>query len=140
MTKLVGGCLCGSVRYETPAPVLTLICHCRNCQKQSGAAFSVAVIAPSEGAVVEGPIQSYEDRGDTGAKVDRQFCARCGSAVITRIETHPELLIVKAGTLDDPATSGEPAAEIFCDRAFAWAPKIAARRFPRGATSAELFA
>jgi hypothetical protein len=34
-----GGCLCGAIRYETVGePVFTLRCHCRDCQRQSGAA------------------------------------------------------------------------------------------------------
>jgi hypothetical protein len=33
-----GGCLCGAVRYAFDAPPLaTVACHCRDCQKLSGA-------------------------------------------------------------------------------------------------------
>ncbi|MEC8526956.1 MAG: aldehyde-activating protein, partial [Pseudomonadota bacterium] len=39
--KKTGGCLCGQVRYETKAdPLMTGVCHCKNCQKQAGSAFS----------------------------------------------------------------------------------------------------
>ena len=39
--KKTGGCLCGQVRYETKAePMMTGVCHCKNCQKQAGSAFS----------------------------------------------------------------------------------------------------
>ena len=39
-----GGCLCGQVRYGfTGDPLLVGVCHCRNCQKQSGAPFSLVV-------------------------------------------------------------------------------------------------
>jgi len=47
MTNIVGGCLCGAVRYESEAePVLTAVCHCRDCQKQTSSAFSVLVALP----------------------------------------------------------------------------------------------
>src|SRR5215213_10062878 len=46
MPNIVGGCLCGSVRYESEAePVLTAACHCRHCQKQTSSAFSIFVVS-----------------------------------------------------------------------------------------------
>ena len=42
---LVGGCMCGALRYEVSAPpVMIYNCHCTNCQKISGSAFNVSVI------------------------------------------------------------------------------------------------
>lgn len=42
MSKIEGGCLCGAVRYTCAAePVMTAICQCTHCQRQSGSAFSV---------------------------------------------------------------------------------------------------
>ena len=38
---LVGGCQCGALRYEvSAAPVMVYNCHCTNCQKIGGGAFS----------------------------------------------------------------------------------------------------
>ena len=40
--KINGSCLCGNVSYECSAePSMTAICHCKNCQKQTGTAFSI---------------------------------------------------------------------------------------------------
>ena len=42
--KIEGGCLCGKVRYSADAePTFVGICHCKNCQKGTGTAFSVVV-------------------------------------------------------------------------------------------------
>ncbi len=42
---IVGGCQCGTVRYEiTDDPVALYVCHCRECQKQSSSAFGISVI------------------------------------------------------------------------------------------------
>jgi len=42
---LTGGCQCGAVRYAVAAEPLRLyVCHCRECQKQSGSAFGMSLI------------------------------------------------------------------------------------------------
>ena len=39
--KIEGGCLCGKVRYSADAePTFVAVCHCKNCQKGTGTAFS----------------------------------------------------------------------------------------------------
>lgn len=97
-----GGCLCGKVRYSFEGdPLLCVTCHCKNCQRQAGSALSV-IIGVSENAVAhEGELTTYNDSGDTGATVLRQFCGTCGSPVFTRVETPPGVMFIKAGTLDD---------------------------------------
>jgi len=42
MREMTGGCLCGQVRYSANAdPAFIGVCHCKNCQKQTGTAFSI---------------------------------------------------------------------------------------------------
>ena len=42
-TARIGGCLCGTVRYESAGePLFSLLCHCRDCQHQSGSAYVAA--------------------------------------------------------------------------------------------------
>src|SRR5678815_601679 len=90
-----GGCLCGQVRYTVPAePLATAICHCRNCQKQSGSAFSVVTVFPRDALIVEGTLTVYEDRGTSGQTVFRQFCGVCGSPVLTDTERAREQGII----------------------------------------------
>lgn len=97
-----GGCLCGAVRYETTAePVMTAICHCKNCQRQAGSVLSVIVGLPRDGITIEGEVTTYEDEGETGQKVLRKFCPTCGSPLFTDAVNAPDLWFVKAGTFDD---------------------------------------
>jgi len=99
-----GGCLCGQVRYTVPAkPIETVVCHCRNCQKQAGSAFSVVAFFQRDTLQLTGELQTFEDRGTSGQKVFRRFCGNCGSPVITDTEDAPAmgLIFVKAGTLDE---------------------------------------
>lgn len=102
---LTGGCLCGKVRYELSAdPLMCVTCHCKNCQKQAGSALSVIIAIPEDGVHVTGDVKTYNDTGDSGARVRRQFCPECGSPIFTRVESPPGLMFVKAGTLDDTSS------------------------------------
>ena len=47
MREIAGGCLCGKVRYSATAdPAVIAVCHCKNCQRQSGTAFGTVVGVP----------------------------------------------------------------------------------------------
>ena len=76
MSNIVGGCLCGSVRYESEAePLLTAACHCRHCQKQTSSAFSILVALPKGSLRIEGEaLAAFEDVGASGLPVIRKFC------------------------------------------------------------------
>ena len=53
--KIEGGCLCGKVRYSADAePTFVAVCHCKNCQKGTGTAFSVVVALPTVALTVRG--------------------------------------------------------------------------------------
>ena len=97
-----GGCLCGRVRYTlTAEPLMCVTCHCKNCQRQAGSALSIIIGVPEGSVKVEGELKTYDDTGDSGATVKRQFCGNCGSPVFTRVESPPGVMFIKAGTLDD---------------------------------------
>ncbi len=96
-----GGCLCGQVRYTLSAqPQICVACHCKNCQRQAGSALSIIIGVPEDAVEVSGTLKTYNDTGDTGATVRRQFCPECGSPVFTRLE-QGDMMFIKAGTLDD---------------------------------------
>lgn len=102
MTSITGGCLCGAIRYTSSAePVMQAVCHCRNCQKQAGSAFSIIIGVPEVALTIEGATTDYQDSGESGNPVLRQFCGTCGSPLFSRVASVPGLIFVKAGTLDD---------------------------------------
>ena len=121
MSKIVGGCLCGSVRYESAAePLMTVACHCKNCQKQSGTAFSVVLAVPADSLEVTGDsLRTYEETGESGQPVHRKFCGTCGSPIISDVTALEGMLFIKAGTLDD-ASWVAPASEIWCESKVSW--------------------
>ena len=120
MKKNTGGCLCGKIRYEaTGEPAMVAVCHCKNCQKQAGSAYSIIAGWPRDGVKITGEMATDHDTGDSGGTVLRKFCATCGSPIVSDVGGMPALLFVKAGTLDD--TSGlKPSVHLFCESKQPW--------------------
>lgn len=71
-----GQCLCGNVKYETNvAPTVLGVCHCKNCQRQGGSAFStIAGIALSE-LHINGVPKLYEDSNTFTGNTVKRFLA-----------------------------------------------------------------
>jgi hypothetical protein len=101
---LTGGCLCGGVRYEIDAPLVSAsYCHCTRCQRRTGTAASAqARVAPGSLRVVAGAelVQEWVPGGDGWPKC---FCSTCGSALWSRSPTEADIFSVRLGTFDaDP--------------------------------------
>ena len=106
MTNITGGCLCGRVRYSvTGEPVFSGLCHCRNCQRYTGSSFEAVIAFPAPSVSVQGELKTYNDTGDSGQPVRRNFCPNCGSGIIAEADVLPGLTLVLAGTLDEPTVS-----------------------------------
>ena len=103
MPTLTGGCLCGAIRYSISAPVSELrACHCRNCQRASGAGGTVGAVVPQEAfKITQGKPKRYSAVADSGRTLHRHFCPDCGSQIYSQREQAPQLIVVRAGTLDD---------------------------------------
>ena len=119
---LSGGCLCGAVRYEITAPVTELrACHCLDCQRASGAAGSINAVVPSAAfAIKKGDPKHFAKRSDSGRTLQRFFCGTCGSPVYSRRVEVPEMVVVRAGTLDD-SSGMKITANIWTASARSWA-------------------
>jgi len=92
-------------------------CHCRECQYISGGSPNVCLGIPEQAfRYTAGKPKTYR-RADLSNPVTREFCPECGTHVLTRTPAAPGLVILKRGTLDDPAAFGNPQMAIFtCDR------------------------
>ena len=101
---ITGGCLCGALRYRADGePLSQGLCHCRNCQRLSGAGH-VGWLCFTEAAVsVEGEARAYAMTGGSGATATRYSCPTCHSIVFGRAEVMPGRLNLYAGSLDDTA-------------------------------------
>lgn len=118
--SLQGGCLCGQVRYRAQARRLTaMVCHCRDCQKQSGSAFSVIFGIAAADVTWLGALHTHAQQADSGRRVHRRFCPDCGSPLVTEVPERPGTVFIKAGTLDDPSVL-QPALHLWCQSKQPW--------------------
>ena len=117
MARLTGGCACGAVRYSFADPYDTGWCHCRLCQRTSGAPAIVFTTAKraglrwEAGAPATWPSTSFGRRG---------FCLACGTLLTIEVDFQPDEIDFAAATLDDPEAV-RPGFHIFCDEAPSWA-------------------
>jgi hypothetical protein len=132
---ITGRCLCGGVTFSADAdPVIQAVCHCADCQRQTGSPFSVIVGVPRAALEVEGStLASFATVGeDHGGETQRSFCSSCGSPVFSLAVAAPELAFLKAGALDD-ASWLAPAVEVWTSSAQPWSPHFAqAAQMERG--------
>jgi len=103
--SLEGGCDCRTVRYRlTRAPLFVHCCHCRWCQRESGAAFALNALIETtflsclSGKPVEVATPSNSGKG--------QLIVRCPTCQIALWSHYAgagkKLSFVRVGTLDQP--------------------------------------
>ena len=120
MPAIVGGCLCGKVRYSADAgPIFVGLCHCHDCQKFTGSAFAAVIAVPKPALAVTGVLKGFTKPGDSGKPIERLFCPECGSSVMDEAEALPGMVMIAAGTLDDPSWV-KPTAAVYCASAQPW--------------------
>lgn len=100
---LEGHCLCGKVRFEVSGKLGTVrYCHCSLCRHANGTAFSAnSSIRRKNFTLISGKDLISEYEASPGAF--RCFCSNCGSPVFSRLESEPENIRLRLGTL-----AGEP--------------------------------
>ena len=102
---LEGGCACGHVRYRmTSAPMFVHCCHCRWCQRESGAAFALNAMIESD-RVVEFAAQPDLVDTPTQSGLGQQLarCPKCHVAIWSHYAgAGPHMKFIRVGTLDEP--------------------------------------
>lgn len=128
MTVHTGGCACGDIRIEaTGEPIMVGECHCLQCQKNcGGSAASLTIFPKTAVQLLKGTLSFYATTGDSGHKVNRGFCPKCGTPIMSTLERSDEIIVVKLGALDDPSVF-TPQVVFWTSTAHDWAS------FPEGA-------
>jgi len=113
-----GGCYCGNVRYEAGGDALFKgQCHCRECQYVSGGGPNYTMgVAAGAFRYTKGEPRAFQ-RSDLDSPVTREFCGDCGTQLVARSPAMAGAVMLKVGTLDDPAAYGGPQMVIYtCDK------------------------
>ena len=100
-----GGCTCRFVRYRVAsAPLYVHCCHCRWCQRETGASFALnALIETTRVALLEGEVELVDTPSNSGRGQKIARCPRCRVAVWSHYAGAGEALsFVRVGTLDEP--------------------------------------
>jgi hypothetical protein len=118
---LTGGCTCEAVRFEiTALPLLVYACHCTGCQRWSGSAFSLSMPVKADSfSVTGGTPKPFRRVGASGLESTYWFCGDCGGRAYGQRMARPEVVVVRAGTLDD-ASWVRPIAHVHLRSAQAW--------------------
>lgn len=117
---LVGGCLCGAIRYRLSGPILFVSqCCCKDCQKATGTGHTTILGIDRSHLDLDGEPASYTNSGDTGGEVTRHFCGICAGRLFTSGSLPGSVVMVQAGSLDDPSAV-TPQSVIYHKDAVAW--------------------
>jgi hypothetical protein len=102
---LDGKCTCGEVRYRmTSKPLFIHCCHCRWCQRETGASFALnALIEADRVILLQGDVEvvNTPTQSGKGQKISR--CPNCRIALWSNYAGAGDTLrFVRVGTLDEP--------------------------------------
>jgi hypothetical protein len=131
---VTGACACGTVRFEVTEPFETAgYCHCRRCQRRSGAAWSLnANVRPEAFRIVAGADAVRTWRPEDG--FTKSFCAHCGGHLFSGDpDGGTPVLGIRLGAVDgDPGI--RPQWHQWLESAPDWEPipDDGLPRFPRG--------
>ncbi len=100
-----GGCACGAVRYRmTGRPMFVHCCHCRWCQRETGASFALnAMIEADRVDLVQGATETVVTPSESGKGQKIVRCPHCRVALWSHYAGAGEAVcFLRVGTLDDP--------------------------------------
>jgi len=121
-TPLEGGCTCRAVRYRLASkPIFVHCCHCRWCQRETGAAFALNALIEADRVVLlqgQPEVVNTPSLSGIGQKISR--CPICRIALWSNYGGAGDLVrFVRVGTLDEPDRL-PPDIHIFTDSKQPW--------------------
>ena len=116
----LGRCLCGAVHYECRADALMAgHCQCIDCRKSSGTGHSSHLAVPRSAVSIAGEVTIYDRAADSGHVVSRAFCSRCGAPIYSLNDAMPDLMFIRASSLDDLEVF-KPQMVVYASRGASW--------------------
>ena len=102
---LEGGCDCKAVRYRMETkPLFVNCCHCRWCQRETGASFALnAMIETERLTVLAAKPEMVDTPSNSGKGQQIARCPKCRIALWSHYAgACPVVAFVRVGTLDNP--------------------------------------
>lgn len=98
-----GKCLCGDIKYTVSKEPLGMgHCHCRDCQIVSSTSHTSVVAVHADSIKWDtGEPKEFINVADSGTKVVRHFCPKCGTHLTGYSEATKDFVGIKAATMDD---------------------------------------
>ncbi|HYQ18781.1 MAG TPA: GFA family protein [Polyangiaceae bacterium] len=124
---VTGSCHCGAIRYEAEVePSEVIVCHCTDCQKLTGTAFRISVVAaPNSLRLLGAKPRIYLKTGDSGRVREQAFCEQCGSHLYaTSPGPEPRVYNLRVGGIDQRQEL-RPSRQIWCRSRLTWLAAIA---------------
>lgn len=117
---ITGNCLCQGVRFEIDGALEPIqMCHCKECRQAQGTPFVTNIpVATSALRIIAGEhlLKAFE----SSPGKQRVFCSDCGSPILSRRDNQPDVVRIRAGSLNE-AIAARPAFHIFVgDKANWW--------------------
>lgn len=105
MTLRIAACHCGGVELACEGePRKVSMCHCLDCQRRTGGAFSVAVFYDRDKVrTARGETKVFERPSASGFPVRFHFCGTCGSNLYWEPARMPDRIGVAIGAFADPS-------------------------------------
>ena len=100
-----GGCTCRHVRYRmTSMPMFVHCCHCRWCQRETGASFALnAMIEADRVILLQGAPEVINTPSNSGKGQKITRCPTCRIALWSNYAGAGDAVrFVRVGTLDEP--------------------------------------
>jgi hypothetical protein len=115
-----GACQCGQLQLQLrSAPLFSYACHCQDCQKRTGSAFSMGLVCAAEGIAIDGQLSSWTRTSEDGHTNTRYSCADCGNIIYGASTASEGLWKLQTGLLDDTSDL-HPEVHIWTCRKQAW--------------------
>lgn len=113
-------CACGQLSATCSGePIRVSVCHCLNCKRRTGSAFSHNARFARETVVVEGRAGQFVNIGDEGGRATYHFCPDCGANVYYLIEAQPDQIVILVGAFADMSFP-PPSFAVYDERRYPW--------------------
>jgi hypothetical protein len=120
MKERLARCACGKLEVASRgAPVRVSICHCLDCKRRTGSAFSYNATFSSQQVEVRGEFRTFTQVSEEGFWGRHHFCPQCSATIFYEIERRPGMITIPVGAFADPAFP-EPSVSVYDERRHPW--------------------